>query len=250
MLGQLPEKDEERVELRLLSDPAFTEEFDIVVDEMAALYVSDLFKGEEKKRVEEHFLKSPDRQNKVQFMSEFLRQIANERPQDSVNEPPAVVAPKPGLMDRLRVAWRNPSPALRTAAALPILVILVGLVWWFLPGKGSKPGYASVELVMTTAERSSGTPVEKVHLDSGTGELRIKLQLPDQTPDVMSYRVKLRGGKAGEMPLPVLARDAHSLTVAAPADQLSRGSYAIELTAVSANGVETPLRGAYLFAVE
>ena len=34
LFGQLPEADEESLELRLLTDPAFVEEFDTIVDEV------------------------------------------------------------------------------------------------------------------------------------------------------------------------------------------------------------------------
>ncbi len=50
LLGQLEEADQERLELRLLTDPSFIEEFDTIVDEIADQYAGDEFKGEERKR--------------------------------------------------------------------------------------------------------------------------------------------------------------------------------------------------------
>ena len=55
LLGQLGEADEERIELRLLTDPAFGEEFDTIVDEIADQYAGNEFRGEERERVEQYF---------------------------------------------------------------------------------------------------------------------------------------------------------------------------------------------------
>jgi hypothetical protein len=247
----LAQPDEDRVELRLMSDPVFTEEFDIVVDEIAALYVGDQFKGEEKARVEQYFLKSPDRQNKLKFMGEFLRQIANTQRQEPVKGAPAVVVvpPKPGLFERVRSWWSSQSISLRAATTFATLVILAGAVFLLLPGGVSEPTYASLELAMTSSERSTGAQIPKVNLSSGTDELRIQLQVPDDAPPANSYHAQLRGEKVSRQ-LSVQQQDSKSLKVVVPANELPRGSYAIELTAVLANGTEVPLRGAYLFAVE
>lgn len=67
LLGQLPEAEEEQVELRLLTEPDFAEEYDIVVNELTDDYIAGKFEGEELKQVEEHFFKSSDRRNKLKF---------------------------------------------------------------------------------------------------------------------------------------------------------------------------------------
>ena len=84
LLGQLGEADQERLELRLLTDPSFIEEFDTIVDEIADQYAGDEFKGEERKRVEQHFLRSAERQQKVQFARELMERAASERSVDRV----------------------------------------------------------------------------------------------------------------------------------------------------------------------
>ena len=246
MLGRLAQPEQERIELRLMSDPAFTEEFDIVVDEIATHYVSNQFEGEEKERVEEYFLRSPDRQNKVEFMDEFLRQIASTPPQEPVKDAPAVIVPpKSSLFERVRSWWRSQPVSLRAATTFATLVIIVSVLFSLRPGEST---HQSLELAMTSAERSTSPEIPKINL-SGTDELRLKLKLPNDAPLTNNYRVQLRGERASHQ-LSVQQQDATSLTVGVPANQLSRGSYAIELTAVVANGTEVPLRGAYLFAVE
>lgn len=67
LLGQLTEAEEEQVELRLLTEPDFAEEYDIVVNEITDDYVAGKFEGQELKRVEEHFFKATQRRDKLKF---------------------------------------------------------------------------------------------------------------------------------------------------------------------------------------
>ena len=67
LLGRLNEPDEEQVELRLLTDPEFAEEYDFAVNEIIDDYISGKFSEPERKQVEEYFFKSPQRRNKLKF---------------------------------------------------------------------------------------------------------------------------------------------------------------------------------------
>ena len=58
LLGRLPEADMEEFELKLLSDPAFGEELDIIVDEITDDYVAGKFSAEDRKHAEEYFFKT------------------------------------------------------------------------------------------------------------------------------------------------------------------------------------------------
>lgn len=270
LLGQLTGPDEENFELRLLGDSAFQEEFDVAVDEIATLYVTGQFTGNEKRQVEEHFLKSPERENKVKFIRELLRQAAlplsplaplpqsdepaPDKPAERAtqNTPAAVVehepaAPaKPSLFERLRSWWGDQPVSLRAATTFATLIVVVGLAFLLRP---AETNYQTVELAMTNSDRSAGTQIARVKLNSGTDALQLKLKLPADAPSAKTYRVKLRGEKVSRQ-LSIEQQDSQSLTIAIPVDELSGGSYAIELTAVTDNGTEVPLRGAYLFAVD
>src|SRR5258706_3986970 len=76
LLGRLNQDDEEQVELRLLSDPDFAEEYDMVVDAITDDYIAGKFAGEELEQVEQHFLKSNARRNKLRFMLALKNQNA------------------------------------------------------------------------------------------------------------------------------------------------------------------------------
>src|SRR5437879_5390113 len=67
LLGQLTEAEVEQIELRLLTEPDFAEEYDIVVNELTDDYIAGKFEGEQLKRVEEQFFKSTERRNKLKF---------------------------------------------------------------------------------------------------------------------------------------------------------------------------------------
>jgi hypothetical protein len=247
--------DEETVELRLLGDSTFQEEFDITVDEIAALYVADKFTGEEKRRVEEVFLKSPERQNKVKFVGELLRQAAISESQPVAEDPPAkvveqkrVAQPSPGLFERLRSWWGNQSVSLRAVTTFATLIIVVGVAFLLIPRSGQS-NYQTLELAMVNSDRSAGNEQPHVKLGAGVDGLRIRLKLPANAPPAKTYRVQLRGERVSRQ-LPVEQQDSQSLTVVVPANELTRGSYAIELSATAENGTEVPLRGAYLFEVD
>ena len=67
LLGRLKDDEEEKVEIRLLSDPVYGEDFDGVVDEITDQYVAGEIKGEERERVEKYFLKSERRREKLKY---------------------------------------------------------------------------------------------------------------------------------------------------------------------------------------
>jgi hypothetical protein len=253
----LAEADEERLELRLLSDPSFHEEFDIVVDEISARYVAGQCHGEEKDRVERYFLRAPERQRKVQFMCELLHQTAaasggpaaeNGSEKVASVAPPVVVAEQPGLWDSIRAFWTNWPATLRAATAFATLAVVVAGAL-FIRSITLAPRFATLELTMASPDRSSGSDTKKINLSSDTDELRLKLKLPTEALGAQSYRAELRGENVSLTHLKIVEQTSDSITAAAPAGKLTRGTYIIELYAIK-NGAEQPLRGAYIFTVE
>ena len=244
LLGQLGEAEEERMELRLLTDSPFIEEFDTIVDEIADQYVEGEFKGDELKRVEQHFLRSSERQQKVQFARELLERAENERSVDRV-----AVAPAPGFLESVRAFLRSPSLSHRVATAMAAIVIVVGLAFLARPlfFRTSGPDVL-ITLNINTSDRASGSERESVKLAPGTGRLRIELKLPDQTPQAQNYRVELLEGQRSRN-LAIEERTPQSLIVAIPANEITPGSYIIHLHAVNADGTEQRVRGNYVFNV-
>lgn len=114
LLGRLREEDEERVEIRLLSDPVYTEEFDFVENELTDQYVAGEVQGAEREQMERHFFASPTRREKLRIAAAL-----KERQQTS------------------RKRWL-PSRELRIAASILIIVGLTSGVWWALRGGESE----------------------------------------------------------------------------------------------------------------
>lgn len=115
LLGRLKEDAEEQVEVRLLSDPVYGEEFDIAVDELTDQYVAGEVKGAEGEELERYFFASPVRREKLRIAA-------------ALKERQQAVTPK---------RW-VPSRELRIAASILIVVGLAFGIWWPLRGGESE----------------------------------------------------------------------------------------------------------------
>jgi tetratricopeptide (TPR) repeat protein len=112
LLGRLKEEDEERVEIRLLSDPVYVEDFDVVIDELTDQYVTGEVQGAEREQMERYFFASAARREKLRIAAALKeRQQSNRR------------------------RWL-PSRELRIAASILIVVGLALGGWWtFVSGE-------------------------------------------------------------------------------------------------------------------
>ena len=248
LLGQLDEAEQERLELRLLTEASFGEEFDTVVDEITDQYVGNELDGEERKRVEQYFLTSTERQQKVAFARELLERAATER---TPKRPPVVVPREPGFWERVLAFWRNQSVSMRTATTIATLVIVAGLGLFTISPLFTSPGtYQSITLNINTSDRATGSDVKLVKLEPGTTGLRIELALPDQVQQTQNYRVEVLDEQQQSPNVSVTERTAKSLIVTIPAGDLARGTYYIRLYAMNPDGSEQRIRGSYIFNVE
>jgi len=249
LLGELDDKAVEQMELRLLTDPAFAEEFDTVVDEVADEYVGNEVEGADRKRIEEYFLQSTERQNKARFASALL-EAAEERSGKVATKARVVVIPKPDIIERATSFWRERAFALRVATTVAILIIVVGVVYLNRPHTYTSGNYASLNLTITASDRASGIETKTVKLSPVTAGIRIELTLPDQIPQSSNYRVELMDEQQASRNLPVVERRSQSLVVAVPANEIAHGSYIIHLYAVNPDGSEQRIRGSYFFNVD
>jgi len=103
------------VEIRLLSDEVYGEEFDIVVDELTDQYVTGEVQGAEREQMERYFFASPARREKLRIAA-------------ALKERQPSVATKPWV----------PSRELRIAASILIVVGLAFGIWFPLRGGESE----------------------------------------------------------------------------------------------------------------
>ena len=234
LFGQLPEADEERLEIRLLSEPSFVEEFDTVVDEVTDQYVHHELQGNERKGFEESYLRTAQGRQKLRFTSELLDRAAN-RP-----VPPI----PPGFFDRVRAFWQVHS--LRLAATAAAVAMMAG--GYYLTTLRPAMNYATLALSISTANRGEGPTPKKVKLESGVPGVEVNLAIPEQAKGA-NYSLTLVGGDGTLRDLQIDKHDDQTLTVKIPASSLSRGQYAIQISRHDA-GTVTRIPGNYYFNIE
>jgi hypothetical protein len=244
LLGQLEEEDQERLELRLLTDPSFGEEFDTIVDEVTDQYVNNEFTDEERERIEKYFLTTPERQQKLEFATELLSHADVERG-ERAERSRRVVERAPSLFEQFLAFWRQRSFA-HMALSAAAVVIVAGLVFYVVSFRDSR--YMALTLPLSNAERGASTAPASVHL-AGAG-LEVNLPIPEQAKDAKDFRVKLLDENRVERDLTIDSRKDQTITVKIPAALLRRGSYVIKLLKVKTDGTEEPVRGSYFFNIE
>jgi len=109
LLRRLSEPEEQQVELRLLNDPDFAEEYDIVEREIIDDYISGKFSSEDRRMIEEHYFNSDERRAKLKFALALKRR-------------------KSELAISQKTARRSYKPYLAIAASL--LLVVGGFVVW------------------------------------------------------------------------------------------------------------------------
>lgn len=248
LLGQLEEAEQERIELRLLTDSSFAEEFDTIVDELTDQYVRDELTDDERKHAEKHFLTTPERQQKLEFATELLSHAEAERGESSQLSTvrPIVQPATPSLLDQIRAFWRRPTFAHGVLAAA-ILLVVAGLVFVFFSFGGSAE-YTALNLPLSSSDRAESVAPVSAQL-AGAG-LELNLSIPEQAKDAKDFRLKLVDENGVERDLTIAERTDQTIKVRIPADWLSRGSYVIQLSMVKPDGSTERVRGSYNFVVE
>lgn len=248
LLGQLDEAGQERVELRLLTDPVFVEEFDTIVDEIIDQYVSRELDPDERERVEKYFLTARERRDKVNFAS-VLRNYAHDSRRSESTAPVPVEQP-PGLREKLLAFWGNLALGSRVATTMAAVLVMAGIAFLLFSGPPRSLTTASIELTISQGARGDGPPAPRVKLPPDTDALRIRLQLPDGLPEAKSYRVEALDEANVSKELTIEKQDEQSITVLTPVSELTMGRYAIQLTAIKPDGTDSRIPGTYRFELE
>jgi len=251
LLGEATEAEEEKVELRLLSEAGYSEELDILVDELIDQYLTGELSGDERLNFERYFLSTPERHQKLR-LALALRRYASSRVEtadsESAKAQPSVSLAKLTWATRFKAFWLSPSWSLRAAVALGALAIIAGALWLSLPS--APRTVAALTLTISNSDRAEGFQASEVHLPPNADTLRISLILPEQSPPAVRYRVELENNNGEARPLEVIGQEARSVSVVITTAQLPRGQYALKLFTISANGTEQRVNGSYFFTVK
>lgn len=244
LLGKMGEPEEEQLEMRLVSDPAFVEEFDMMVDDITASYVAGKFVGEEKEQVERYFLRSPERQQKVLFMSELLDQVGGARDRETLLGP--------SFAERIRAFFSGSNWAPRFATVAIAIVLLVGGVVWLSRSRGpTTVNYATLTVPISDAERGTTEPtpqIKSIKLPSDVNQLRLELLLPSPPTPPVTYRADFVA-PAKVQGVTIAGQDSRAVVIAVPASELKPDRYGVRLFETH-DGQEKRIPGTYYFRID
>jgi hypothetical protein len=143
LLGALTEIESDHFEQRYLEDPALFAEMQEVEDELIDDYANGALMPEDRFRFEQHFLRTPDRREKVRFAVAMRGRAASWKKEKRTTGPSATVviessaavsnqadATRDNLLQFRR--WLRPIPAWRewgAIAAAILIAIAAGALW-------------------------------------------------------------------------------------------------------------------------
>src|SRR5205085_4403382 len=185
LLGGLSQKVLRQVEERLMNEDGFFEELLLVEDELIDDYVGDQLSLDERRRFEQHFLSTPERHGQLRFAQALSRYVSNssaksetESPEDeSARAQRLAPTPEPTWAERFRAFWGSRAWALRTAAALAVVVVIAGAFWLLRPRTTPPQTFATLTLTTSISNRAEGVQAAKVKLPLNADALRIFLTL-------------------------------------------------------------------------
>ena len=242
LLGNLSEEDQRLVDERLLTESGFLDELLAGEDDLIDDYVCDDLSQGNRSGFEQHFLCSPERQQKLKFAIALNRYVSNV---------PQPVKPTPLTWgERFRAFWIGLTPALRYASIFAAIALGVAIVLVVIPKTIPPRTFATVTLSLSSGNRADSTIATKVNLAQNIDALKVILTLPSLPEPARGYRVELIDSEGQTRPVEVLSKDANTLTVVIPAKRLTRGEYALRLYVANSDGVEQRINGGYLFVVE
>lgn len=117
LLGDLGGEEQEEVEQRYISDPAFYEQLLAVEDELIDSYAEGALSQKQRASFESHFMRSPERQTRVGFAEAWMTYLSRRSTAVAV---PAAKEKKPLFEFLSPAAWPL---ALRVAAAALLLIV-------------------------------------------------------------------------------------------------------------------------------
>ncbi len=238
LLGKLSDGDSEQIEQELLANDDLFEEILIVEEELADEYVAGKLGPEERADFERHFLATPERQQNLRFAQALNRYVTNRASERGDVSRPLL----PGFLSRQ-------SRTFGLAVAVVVIVLMTSALWFFFLHQPSPTTFATLTLTISQNTRDQGVQALKIK-PPGEQTLRINLILPNPPPAAVGYHVRLLDVNGESRLLKVVGQDAQSVIVEITGPQLKLGQYALNLSAIRADGTEQRIPGSYYFTVE
>jgi hypothetical protein len=246
LLGDMPEEELERFEDECFAEAEWPAQIELVEENLIDDYLRGELTAKQRQLFEQNYLTTESRQERVTIAAALLRHIdeRNAALQTTVPEP------APTWADRFRAFWRSQTPAFRAAGAAALITV-VAIAGWYLINQVTAPrSFASVTLINSIDNRAEGTRVGRVALTPDVGALKVSLTLPQVSPPAKGYKVELESERGETVPVEVTGHDGQSVFAVIPAAKLSRGRYALRLSAIQADDSVQRIPGSYLFTVD
>ena len=233
LLGQVSRGAREEIERELLADAEMFAELLIIEEELTDEYVNGSLSPDDRANFESHFLATPERQEDLRFARALNRYV-------TTRASAGVELAKPWVLSR---------QARRLAAAVAVVAIMAGALWFFFLCQRTPPTYLTLTLTISPNTRDEGVQSPKVG-PLGKQTLRLLLRLPNPSQAAAGYRVQLIDTNRESRSLSIVGQDAQSVTIEIPAAQLPRGQYALTLSEIKGDGTEKRISGSYYFTVQ
>jgi hypothetical protein len=233
LLGQLSDGAGEELEQNILTNAELFEELLVVEDELIDDYLASKLDQDERANFEQYFLATPERHEQLRFARALNRHVTLASQQKSATGN----------------SWLALPFLFRAAAAIVVVTLIAGMMWFFLNRRSAPETFATLNLTISQSTRGEGAQAPKISPPSQDA-LRIVLRLPDQSPTAGRYRVELESDNGQTKSLKTVAQDGQSVTVVIPASELNRGPYSLKVFAVGSDGAEQRIKGNYFFTVE
>ena len=248
LLQELPEEDLERFEDECFAEESWPTQIELAEEDLIDAYLRNELTPERRQSFERNYMTTEARQERVIMAAALLRHVDEY---NAASEPAVAAPPAESTWDeRFRAFWGGQTWALRTAAAIAMVVVMAAALWLLFPPAPSPPTFATLTLTISNVNRAEGVQADKVKLPPDADGLKISLMLPGQSPQAARYRVELQNDRGETKRAEVEGSDAQSVLVTVPAAELARGQYVLKLFAVNTDGTEQRISGSYFFVVE
>jgi hypothetical protein len=250
LLNELSEEEAERFEDECFASDDWPQEITLAEEDLIDAYLRHELTGERRQRFEQNYLSTEARQERVRIAAALLHHV-DERNAAPAAQTATNVYALPKRRERFPVFSGSQSWAYRAAAVLIGVAVIAGALWFYLSRQQPK-SFTTLNLAITIGSTRGGDSpaVAKVKLPPEDGALKVNLKLPEGTQAARTSRVTLEKESGEAKALEITERNAQSVTVVIPANQLERAQYVLKLFERKDDGTEQRVGGSYFFTVE
>lgn len=235
LLGRLSNEELTKLEERLMIEDDLFEELEVSKGELVDEYCAGELNQNERQWFEHHYLASNEgREQHVLALAINCLNAAQP------------IEQQPSFLEKVKAFMTTPRWAMAVVSV--VLLLVMGGIW--VRSIQRPRTVVTVALTNTQLIRSSGSTAlpHKINMPADAGELRASLTLPKSFPPGIRFQALL-DNQLDRKQVTVVDHKENVVTVVIPAEDLPRGEYALELTAVKSDGTEEAIPGNYRFGV-